>query len=152
MSSHRIVVGVDGSEGSKAALRWAVEEAQRVGGWVEVVHAWEFPSLALVSYGNAVMPVLTREDLEKAAEELVCRELASLGEAVPVPISVKVAMGQPATALATEALGADLLVVGARGRGGFSSLLLGSVSSQAVHHSPVPVVVVPVGRTGVAAA
>lgn len=146
-TSPRIVVGVDGSEGSREALRWAVGQARLCGGWVEVVHAWEFPSLAMSRFGNTVLPVVAREDVEKAADELIRDELVEVLDGdVSVPVSVKVVMGQPATMLVAEAEGADLLVVGARGRGGFASLLLGSVSSQAVHHATVPVVIVPAPR------
>ena len=142
--TNTIVVGIDGSEPSKQALRWAVEEARLRGGEVEVVCAWQYPALALTHYHGAALPIIAYEDLEKAADELLWDTLLEvLGGDLSVPVRAKVVPGQAADVLMHEAAGADLLVVGARGMGGFASLLLGSVSSQVAHHATIPVVIVP---------
>lgn len=135
----RIVVGVDGSEGSKAALRWAVGQAELTGAKVEAVAAWEYPA----TYGWAPMysddetlPELTKKQVSETVRDTLGAEAADL-------IGVTVTEGQSAHALLASSAGADLLVVGRRGRGGFAGLLLGSVSQHCVHHASCPVVVVP---------
>jgi nucleotide-binding universal stress UspA family protein len=135
----RIVVGVDGSEGSKAALRWAVGQAELTGAKVEAVAAWEYPA----TYGWAPMysddetlPELTKKQVSETVRDTLGAEAADL-------IGVTVTEGQSAHVLLTSSAGADLLVVGRRGRGGFAGLLLGSVSQHCVHHASCPVVVVP---------
>lgn len=145
-TGRRIVVGIDSSGASLAALEWALDEAQRRQADLEVVHAWTFPGIAVGSYGGAALPLLAREDLEKAAEQLVrdrVRDIAGKNEAVKVTTAVEA--GHPAEVLLAAAKGADMLVVGSRGHGGFVGMLLGSVSSHVVHHSTCPVVVVPAG-------
>jgi len=141
----RIVVGIDGSAESKQALRWAVAEAKLRGAALRVVHTWFFPYIAP---GPGVDPVLLDADLietvRRLAEELVDGELAELGDTTSgVDIERAVVEGAPAPALLEAAEGADLLVVGSRGRGGFTGLLLGSVSQQCAHHAPCPLVIVP---------
>jgi nucleotide-binding universal stress UspA family protein len=136
--SGRIVVGVDGSKGADAALRWALAEATLRGADVEAVLAWEYPYLDRL--GRAV-----RDELQAQAEahlaELVGPVTASLDGAPALhPRAVR---GSPADALLAAGAHADLLVVGRRGRGGFTELLLGSVSSHCVHHAGCPVVIVP---------
>ncbi|MGZ4517327.1 MAG: universal stress protein [Mycobacteriaceae bacterium] len=135
----RIVVGVDGSDGSKAALRWAVGQAELSGAKVEAVAAWEYPA----TYGWAPMysddetlPELTKKQVSETVRDTLGAEAADL-------VGVTVTEGQSAHVLLTSAAGADLLVVGRRGRGGFAGLLLGSVSQHCVHHASCPVVVVP---------
>lgn len=135
----RIVVGVDGSDGSKAALRWAVGQAELTGAKVEAVAAWEYPA----TYGWAPMysddetlPELTKKQVSETVRDTLGAEAADL-------IGVTVTEGQSAHVLLTSSAGADLLVVGRRGRGGFAGLLLGSVSQHCVHHASCPVVVVP---------
>ncbi len=139
----RIVVGIDGSAASERALRWALEEARYRQGAVAVVHAWEYPTMALTPYGGTAVPVLTPSDLERVAETLAHEVVASVvGESPPVPVETLVRRGHPAEVLVEAAKGADLLVVGSRGRGGFTGMLLGSVSTQVVHHATCPVVIV----------
>ena len=138
MTTGRIVVGVDGSDGSLAALRWAVEEARLRDAGVEAIHAWHFPYIeGLAAYAN-------EHELEQAARRVLDDALAALG-GLPGEMQVEGALvhGTAASALLACADGADLLVVGSRGHGGFMGLLLGSVSQQCVQHSPCPVVVVP---------
>jgi nucleotide-binding universal stress UspA family protein len=136
----KLVVGVDGSEASRHALQWASEEARLRGARLVVVHAWFIP--AAVAPGLVPVPV-DPEEWRLEAEELVARELEeTLGAEPGVPVERVVVPGSPAAVLVEAADGADLLVVGSRGRGGFAGLLLGSVSQQAAHHAPCPVVIV----------
>jgi nucleotide-binding universal stress UspA family protein len=137
----RIVVGVDGSSASKKALEWAVAEAKLRDAEIDAVHSWVFPTLA-EAYGlSAAIDSDLFAEVEQAARELVDREIAALGE-TGVPIRAHVTEGPAAQILLGAAADADLLVVGSRGRGGFSGLLLGSVSQQCAHHAPCPIVIV----------
>ena len=137
----KIVVGVDGSEGSRAALRWAWNEAKAHGAALEIVTAWQYPiTTSLPAFGS--MP--TPDDLEGEARDAMLRVVADEGITADggVTVTTLVAEGTPAQALLGAAAKADLLVVGSRGHGGFTGLLVGSVSQQCVSHSPCPVVVV----------
>jgi nucleotide-binding universal stress UspA family protein len=145
MTTGRIVVGVDGSPESKAALQWAAAEGCLRQAVVEAVHAWEFPALAVTSYGGAALPVIAPEDIENAAQQLLRDTVASVGEP-GCDVKTALVRGHAANALLAAAEGADLLVVGSRGRGGFTGLLLGSVSNHVVHHATCPVVVVRAGH------
>jgi nucleotide-binding universal stress UspA family protein len=139
----RVVVGVDDSEGAACALRWALDEARLRGATLEVLHAWrQFIPLAVPS---GVTREPTRETLESAARTLVTRVVEDVVGTDDPPVTVKVELGEgsPADVLVRAASGADVLVVGSRGRGGFTGLLLGSVSQQCAHHAPCPVVIVP---------
>ena len=138
----RIVVGVDGSTHAKAALAWALDEARLRGASVEIVHVWQFPSVAMTSFGSASLPVVTPEDLGAAAEAVIHDVVAGLTPEDRKLVTSTVERGHPAEVLLAAAKGADMLVVGSRGHGGFAGMLLGSVSSQVVHHAPCPVVVV----------
>lgn len=138
----RIVVGVDGSSGGRAALRWALEEAERRHATVDVVLAWHLP----YTFGGPAMtvPFDPAEEASNAKQQLDHLVAAAVGrEHRDLEVNQIVAQGAAARVLLDVAKGADLLVVGSRGRGGFTGLLLGSVSQQCVHHAPCPVVVVP---------
>jgi nucleotide-binding universal stress UspA family protein len=132
----RIVVGVDGSPSSVAALTWAVRQAGRTGCVVDAICAWQYP----VSYGWAYsepdpqISVLASESLEKAVAQA---RQADEG----VEVRLHVIEQSPAQALLAAAEGAELLVVGSRGHGGFAGMLLGSVSQHCVQHAPCPVLV-----------
>ncbi len=130
---NRIVVGVDESGGGRAALAWAVAEARRWEATLEVVLAWSY----LVQPSSEFRPDFDAE----AAEELLDRLLAEVDTA-GVEIDRRIVNELPAPTLLAAADGADLVVVGARGLGGFTGLLLGSVSQQVVTHAACPVVVV----------
>lgn len=139
----RIVVGVDGSAHSVRALRWAVREAGNRGSEVEAVITWHYPVLASDGFSGAVVPIdvaaledNARQALEKAIEEAVPDAGARAA------IVRTVAEGSPGHVLIEASKGADLLVVGSRGHGGFAGLLLGSVSTQCVHHASCPVTVI----------
>jgi nucleotide-binding universal stress UspA family protein len=140
----RIVVGIDGSAESKQALRWAAAEAKLRGAVLRVVHTWFFPYIAAGPGPDPVLDAEVIENVRRTAEQLVDSELAELGgETSGIDIERAVVEGAPAPALLEAAEGAALLVVGSRGRGGFTGLLLGSVSQQCAHHAPCPLVIVP---------
>ena len=135
-----IVVGVDGSEGSLAALRFAIEEAKIRGVEVKAVNAWHVPPAV---YGGGWAPAgVDFDEFRKLAEASLEETVAKVGTA-GVSVTPILREGQPADILCAEAAEADLLVVGSRGLGGFRGLLIGSVSQQVVHHAPCPVVVLP---------
>ena len=141
-----IVVGVDNSDGAKAALRFALEEAKLRGASLRAVHAWHFASIGAPVIDSATPPMFGVEldDLQKGVEASFA---ATLREAIPDPGEVhvehRIVEGAAAAALVEESRGADLLVVGSRGLGGFRGLLLGSVGQQVAHHAACPVVIVP---------
>lgn len=138
-----IVVGVDGSASARAALRFALVEARLRGDAVRAVAAWHVP---IAAYGGALVPPdpALVADLEPQTRRTLDRALAEVAdEAAGLELEPVVREGLPARVLLEEAEGADLLVVGSRGLGGFRGLLLGSVSQQCAHHAPCPVVIVP---------
>lgn len=128
-----VVVGVDGSEQAQRALTWAAEEAKLRGARLRVVHVWSY----LAQTGEAFDPTYGDDDARRLLDEVV----AGLDGAVDVELAV--VNDLPARGLLDSARDADLLVVGARGMGGFGGLLLGSVSQQVAQHAPCPVVIVP---------
>ena len=135
MTAAPVVVGVDGSEESRLALRWAFEYARMTGAPVDAVTAWEIPP----SYGWAAS--YDDVDLEKSARESAEEAIRSvLGEHAPV--TVRVERGHPAPILIAASAHAQLLVVGSRGHGAFADMLLGSVSQHCVHQAHCPVVVI----------
>jgi len=132
----RIVVGVDGSESSKLALRWAIRQAELTGGTVDAVTAWHYPP----GYGAA--PIGAGVDFEGDAKRTLTEALAEVSGLAPeVRVDPLIAEGHAATVLLQAARGADLLVVGSRGHGGFTSALVGSVSLYCVLHAHCPVLV-----------
>ena len=144
----RIVVGMDGSASAEQALTWAIGEAKLRRACVQLVYAWQFPGVALTHVGKTKVPVVAADDLEKAAEEFMHETLDAARQRDPsVEIEGCVQRGHPADALVRAGEGADLLVVGSRGQGGFVGMLLGSVSSHVVQHAPCPVVVVREARS-----
>ncbi|MEW2548252.1 universal stress protein [Streptomyces sp. NPDC047002] len=132
----RVVVGVDGSPSSKEALRWAVSQAKDTGAVVEAVIAWDVP----VTGWPAAVP--SRQFAAWAAGTLDETVEDVLGAEVPVTVRRAARGGHPAKVLVDAARGADLLVVGSRGHGGFAGALLGSVGLHCARHAPCPVVVV----------
>ena len=135
-----IVVGTDGSDHAATAVRWAAEEAVRRGAALEVIHAWlpPYPVLPTDLYAD-------HEPMQRAAEAFVNATVERLRQDVPELVEVRgsARMDRPAPALLCAAMGAELLVVGSRGRGGFAALVLGSVSERCLIHAPCPVAVVP---------
>jgi nucleotide-binding universal stress UspA family protein len=140
--SRRIVVGVDGSTASERAVRWAATEAERRGAALDVVHAWmtPYPPNPFEHFADpAPFEAQGAEILDRATKSLVVSSPLNIQ---PRPVLVR---EYPSKALVHSAEGAELLVVGSRGRGGFSGLLLGSVSQSCAHHAPCPVAVIPHG-------
>lgn len=133
----RIIVGIDGSDASRAALGWAVGQARLTGARVEAVTAWEVP-LAL---RTPLPPGLTTNFRANAADVLARAVAEVSGEAGQVEIRSEVVEANAAEALLDASAGADLLVVGSRGHG-FVNALLGSVGQHCVHHATCPVVVI----------
>lgn len=138
----RIVVGVDGSESSKAALTWAVGQAELTGDSVDAVIAWHYPVM-VGGLPFAPIGVLEGTDFGAYAATVLADAITETVPADgPVKVSSSVREGNAAQVLLEAADGADLLVVGSRGHGGFAEALLGSVSQACVHHAPCPVVVI----------
>ena len=146
-----IVVGVDGSRESREALRWALAEAALRGTSVRAVRAWQLP----VDFAAAVPPLVPgaydrgeverdEERRRRAEAELESVVAAALREAPDGGVRVRreLVAGHAAQELVRAAQGEELLVVGSRGRGGFTGLLLGSVSQACAHHADCPVVIV----------
>lgn len=145
-TSSRIVVGVDGSDGSLAALSWAVHETQLRRGSLRVVMAWQMPQAHGTPnvWGLGMDPSLDAETvLAEAAAKEANRLSAEVDPGREVSMTWEVVQGHPAWALIGAAEDADLLVVGSRGHGGFVGALLGSVSQHVVTHAGCPVVVIP---------
>jgi nucleotide-binding universal stress UspA family protein len=134
----RIVVGVDGSVPSKEALDWAIRQAKLTGAVVDAVIAWHYPG----TYGYSAY-VADNTDYAQLAAKVVADTIAEVsGPTGPAEIRPKVVEGNPAAVLLAASEGADLLVVGSRGHGGFVEALLGSVSQHCVHHAGCPVVII----------
>jgi nucleotide-binding universal stress UspA family protein len=133
VESKPVVVGIDGSEESRKALRWAARQAELTGAPLQALTAWEVPTI----YG---WPTYEDVDLEKQARKRVEDTVRdTLGDR---PVEVTVVRGHPAGALVQASRNASLLVVGRRGHSELSELLIGSVSQHCVHHAHCPVVVV----------
>ncbi|MBT8159540.1 MULTISPECIES: universal stress protein [Arthrobacter] len=142
----RLVVGVDGSEGSMAALRWAVSEAQLRGAAVHMVMAWRHPQ----SYWPATVWTMmmdssgdTRQTMANAANTELERLGMEARQGQNAEITWEAMEGHPAEVLVRAAEGAGALVVGSRGSGGFVGVLLGSVSQHVVVHASCPVILIP---------
>jgi nucleotide-binding universal stress UspA family protein len=134
----RIVVGVDGSPASVLALRWAAGQAAVTGAELDAVMAWMPPSDYALGAGYSD-DVGWEEDTAAVLEKTI--EEALTGDAAE-KVERRVVRGHPAQVLLDASADADLLVVGSRGHGGFTGMLLGSVSQHLVAHAPCPVLVV----------
>ena len=137
-----IVVGVDQSEGARAALRFALEEARLRQARLRVVHAWQFGYIGAPGFEGS-LPAVGGDlaEFHEAAEAALDETLRGV-VADGVAIERRVDQGAAAPVLIEESRDADLLVVGSRGHGGFAQLLLGSVSQQCAQHAFCPVVIV----------
>jgi nucleotide-binding universal stress UspA family protein len=136
--SGRIVVGVDGSPSSEEALRWAIGQARLTGQPVDAVTCWSIP----VSFGEmagALMGIDWRGEAARTLEKTVTKVV---DPADADRVSQRAVQGHPAQVLLDAAADASLLVVGSRGRGGFTGMLLGSVSQHIAARAACPVVVV----------
>jgi nucleotide-binding universal stress UspA family protein len=138
----RVVVGVDGSVGSEAALAWALDAARRRETSVHAVCAYKQPSgLTTGGFTNAGLLPMLRDSLARSAERIL--DAAEQWSTSDVAVSTASVCGPAADSLLAAAADSDLLVVGSRGRGGFESLLLGSVSQRCAARTDRVVVVVP---------
>lgn len=145
MRVRRIVVGLDGSPGSERAVEWAATLARDLNADVIAVHA-----VPTVVYGPMAMPVVVddatlRDELSHVVEDEWCALLRKM----EIPYRSVVETGSAAEVImqVADREGAQLIVVGSRGRGGFAELLLGSVGQQLTHHSTHPIVIVPAGKS-----
>jgi nucleotide-binding universal stress UspA family protein len=136
-----IVVGVDGSPSSRAALTWAAAEAADHGADLVVVNVWEhtlLPPAGSVSVSEHYVP----DASQRTGDDLLQVIKEELGEQPPVVVQPRVKQGRPAKVLIEESANADMLVVGNRGHGGFAGLVLGSVSQHVAAYAKCPVTVV----------
>ncbi|HVC69429.1 MAG TPA: universal stress protein [Acidimicrobiales bacterium] len=133
----RIVVGVDGSDASRQALRWATRQAQFTGARLEVVVTWELPTSFgwVPPYPEDFNPAA---DAQRAAEDEVASALKDYPDVV---VQTTVVEGHPAPTLVQASRDAELLVLGSRGHGEFAGMLLGSVTQHCVTHAHCPVLV-----------
>jgi len=138
-----IVVGIDGSNDSSEALQWAIAEGRLRSVPVRAVHAWSYSQALvppLIGYPYTAGPVGNAIDDQWQAEQRLERAVSEVGEDHEVE---RLLVEGSATQVLIDAVGeADLLVLGSRGHGGFTNLLLGSVSQQCAQHAPCPVVIV----------
>ena len=141
VSDSKIVVGVDGSDGSIDALRWAARQAEFTGATLHVVTAWAFPEHR-TPFGIVFDIAESADPTARARTKLDGLIADVLGKHEKVVLRAEVIPGNEAETLIHAARGADLLVVGSRGRGGFAGMMLGSVSAQCVRHAQCHVVVV----------
>jgi nucleotide-binding universal stress UspA family protein len=131
-----IVVGVDGSESSNAALRWAIHQAKLTGAVVEAVTAWQIP------VGTGLVPPADMPDYQDDARMGLTEAITGMCMIdAEVEVRPRVVEGRAAQVLLDAAEGAELLVLGSRGHGGLTEALLGSVGQYCVHHAPCPVVI-----------
>ena len=136
-----IVVGVDGSPGSRKALTWAAAEAADHGADLVVVNVWEhtlLPPAGSVSVSEHYVP----DPSQRTADDLLGVIKEELGDDPPVRVQPQVKQGRPAKVLIDESANADLLLVGNRGHGGFAGLVIGSVSQHVAAYAKCPVTVV----------
>jgi nucleotide-binding universal stress UspA family protein len=140
-----ILVGVDGSEHSRRALSWAMRQAaqEHVPLTVMTVHPNPARPATEIYWGVHAYPEDSHnvEVAQRAVQEVVDKVASEMGETAP-EVTVKAVTGDPAQELIKASNDADMLVVGSRGSGGFTQLLMGSVSSKVTHHAACPVVVI----------
>ncbi len=142
----RIVVGVDGSAGSKKALQWALDEARRRKAAVDVVHAWHppyFTGLPYMAGYLSISPDFQPDALEAGARHVLEGATQGADRTGVAALETVLVRGPAVRTLLDVANGAKLLVLGSKGRSALTGLLVGSVGDQVLHHAPCPVVVVP---------
>jgi nucleotide-binding universal stress UspA family protein len=138
-----IVVGVDGSKSSRAALSWAYDEATHHGASLTVISTWHPPALPMTPPYGSIPPEGYVSQPKRDALDLLQKLVADLEERNP-PVDVRTAIeeGNPSEVLIEQSKEADLIVVGSRGHGGFAGMLLGSVSQHLATHAGCPVVII----------
>lgn len=144
-----VVVGVDGSENGRSALSTAVEEAELRNADLRIVTAWEMPPAVVAGFAfDSGFYQQSMAEAKQHAETIASEAAAEVARLRPaISCEQRVVQGHPAEVLLKEAKDATLIVMGTRGHGGFTGLLLGSVTQQVVHHAPCPVLVVPSRKT-----
>jgi nucleotide-binding universal stress UspA family protein len=142
VNGHKIVVGIDGSEHSDRALAWAIEQAKLRSARLQVVSVWHVPALVYGGPGFAPQLDSAVDEAFKDVADESARAASRTAREADVDVEMDVEHGQTVDRLLEAAEGADMLVVGSRGHGGFTGLLLGSVSAQCAHHAPCPLVIV----------
>jgi nucleotide-binding universal stress UspA family protein len=140
-NGHRIVVGVDGSQASQEALAWAMLQAELTGASVDAVIAWHDP-VVIGGMPRGPVAVLEQAAFGEFAATTLGNSIRAVSADSSVSVNPVVRHGHAAQVLLDAAEGADLLVVGSRGHGGFAGVLLGSVSQYCVYHAPCPVVII----------
>lgn len=138
-----ILVGVDGSSHSHRALEWAMNEAAIRHAPLTVITVFQ---TAVASHWGAIHypeDHAQAEQTRQAIDEAVEKAQTELGHTNPASVTIQMVNGIPAEEIIKAAWDADMVVIGSRGAGGFSRLLLGSVGTQVAHHAPCPVVVIP---------
>jgi nucleotide-binding universal stress UspA family protein len=143
-TARRFVVGVDGSEESREALRWAADQAVSQGARLEVVCPWDLPFSGLAtSYSPEPVGLPNPQEIARRAGTALDQTVREvLGDDLPLDVEQVVEQGDPAAVLLRRSEGADMLVVGSRGHGGFNRLLVGSVSEKCVRHATCSVIVI----------
>ena len=131
-----VIVGVDGSQTSKVALRWGRVLADALGAELEAITAWEFPVIVTMAGGGVLPGTWVPEDDAREVLRKTIDEVAPGARALVVE-------GHPANVLIEASDRAEMIVIGTRGLGGFRGALLGSVSSAVSQHAKCPVLVVP---------
>jgi nucleotide-binding universal stress UspA family protein len=137
----RIVVGIDGSPPADAALTFALEEARLRELSLRIVCAWEVAAIEYAGAAFVPTPDLGAE-AEHHAEDVLARAVGTIGHEPGIEIETVAAPGHPPAVLVEQSEGATLLVVGTRGRGGFASVVLGSVSQTVAHQGLCPLAIV----------
>lgn len=137
----RVVVGVDGSAGARRALALAAREAALRGAELDVVGVWAFPVYVDFVGGVYPLPAEVGPTIERE-EELIAAEVRTVLGQAETNVTVLTPSGHPAKELLSLAEGAELLVVGSRGRGGLLSGFLGSTAAYCAHHATCPVMIV----------
>jgi nucleotide-binding universal stress UspA family protein len=142
-----LVVGVDGSDESRAALQWAATVAEASGAALRVVAAWTYPGISVLA---GVESPVAPDEMDRRTTEEASRLATEVLREPPASMSVEALRGPAAGAILAMLTAESTLVLGSRGRGGFTGLLLGSVSRECIEHAPCPVVIVrqpkPVGE------
>ena len=136
-SQHRIVVGIDGSSEGARALEWAITQAQQSGAVLDIVTAWMFPMAIGYAFTTTV------EEVRQQARSLVDHAISHVADVAPdVVVRGEATEQPPGPALVKASQGADLLIVGSRGMGGFEELLVGSVGHYCMRRAPCSAVIV----------
>jgi nucleotide-binding universal stress UspA family protein len=138
IDTRRIVVGVDGSTSSLLALRWAARQAELTGARIDAIYTWAYP----VTAGWATYPSVDWNPSDDGEKLLTAAVDEVFGSQRPAGLRLLVREGGAAQILLSESKNSELLVVGSRGHGGFTGLLLGSVSAHCAEHARCPVLVV----------